>query len=74
MALENLAGELAALRNTRPRNFKDWLAYADPETVSMVMESVMDPRIPANKLAVTLTKNDIPVTRETIGKYRESAQ
>lgn len=73
MALDNLTSDLQALRNTRPRNFKDWLTWADPEVAAAVLEAVLDERIHPNQLVATLKQHDVPVTRETIIERRRDA-
>lgn len=69
-----LANDLAALKTVKPRNFKDWRLTADAETVELVDAAIADITIPPNSLAVTLTANDVPITRETIVKIRNDAR
>ena len=67
-----LADDLTALRNIRPRTFKQWLEWADPADVKLVLAALSDTSITPNSLAATLTKNGIPITRDTIEKYRDA--
>lgn len=68
----SLATELAALRQSKPRTFEQWLETASYEDRDMVMDAIGDHTIPANRLAVTLANNNVPITRETVLKYRDT--
>ena len=70
----SLADDLAELRVSKPRTFGQWLDIADNEDVEIVLAAIADRTLPANALAVTLSRNGIPITRDTIVKRRESAK
>lgn len=70
--IDNLRADLEEVRSAK-RTFDTWLTTADTETRELVMSYIRDVSIAPNPLMVKLRKYDIPITPETIKKYREAA-
>lgn len=72
MALQSLRADLEEARRQKPATFAAWLETADPETRGLVMEYILDTSVMVDPLVAKLRKNDIPITRETVEKYRDA--
>jgi hypothetical protein len=70
----SLNDDLTALKAARPRTFEQWLDVAEETDRAMVLDAIAVVTIPANALAVTLTKHGIPITRETILRRRSDTE
>ena len=72
MGLDDLRADLEEARRQKPATFAAWLETADPVTVGLVMEYITDTGVMIDPLVAKLRKNDIPITRETVEKYRDA--
>jgi len=66
-----LADELNALRTRKPVTFDHWLAAATEDDRATVLAYLTDHTVPLNGLVETLRGNGVPMTRETVMKYRK---
>lgn len=69
----SLKADLEALATTKPRNFDQWLEWADPEDVELVMNAIHS-NTPPNRLSIALRNNEVPISRETIVKLRDAGR
>lgn len=65
-----LADVLKELDTARPATFDQWLKIASDEDRNVVLEYIGNPMIPLDSLVKTLRANGVPITRETVEKYR----
>lgn len=72
MAID-LAGDIATLKQNKPRTFDQWLSSAPEADKAAVLAAIADLSIEPNPLARLLSdKHGIPITRETIVRRREA--
>jgi hypothetical protein len=72
--VSKLANDLATLRARKPITFQQWLDTAGNEDRELVLAFIRDDTIELNGLVTTLRENGVPITRETITKYRRENQ
>ena len=73
MTLVSLADDVQGLKTAKPATFKHWLTTAPEHTRTEVLGYVYDEEVSANQLAELLSnKHNIPITRETIVRLRDS--
>ena len=65
-----LADELAALKDSKPRTFEEWLRTATEDDKQVALKAIRDVSIRANALCLVLRKNGIPITANRIELIR----